>query len=90
MPPTRSKKISKEPQIQAPEKIFINKLKGNDQVITPVSELKELASDMNSYHTIKGHIESVKHSTYKVKYQASYKIIIKFSPNRHVLNVVAV
>jgi hypothetical protein len=66
MPPTLSKKISKEAQIQAPKKIFINKLKGNDQIITPVSQLKELASEMNSYHTIKDHIESVKHIVYKV------------------------
>ena len=82
MAPIRSKKISKESQVQAPEiskksqmqapeKIFISKLKGNDQIITPLSELKELASEKNSYHTVKVNIESVKHITYKVEYHPS-------------------
>jgi hypothetical protein len=75
MAPIRSKRICKQTKIEAPEKNFISKLKGNDQIITPLSQLKELASELNSYHTIKGNIESVKHSIYKVKYQASYKIM---------------
>jgi hypothetical protein len=88
MAPIRSKKISKPTQMQAPEKIFISKLKGNDQIITPLSQLKELASEKNSYHTIKGEIESVKHIIYKVAYTLLSMYYEIFSI-RLVLNAVA-
>jgi hypothetical protein len=74
----RSKTISKKAPINAPEKIYISKVKGNDQMITPLSQLKELASEQNSYHTIKGEIEGVKHFIYKVK-NSPIKNFIKFS-----------
>jgi hypothetical protein len=44
-----------------------------------LSQLKELASEKNSYHTVKGEIESVKHIIYKVAYPLPPSIcIIKF------------
>jgi hypothetical protein len=76
MAPIRSKRIYKQSKIETPEKNFISKLKGNEEIISPLSQLKELVSEEISYYTIKGNIESIKHSIYKVSYHPFSKSII--------------
>jgi hypothetical protein len=96
MDPIRSKKISNKSQVQAPgnskkshmqgpKKIFISKLKDNEEKITPLSEGNNLEGEKNSDETIKGNVDSSKHIIYKVSNHPYPNSLRKCF--RHALNV---
>ena len=87
MAATRKQKINdKKPKKMSGgvQKVFVTKLKGNEEAVRPISEINEQASERNAYFTVKAQIISTKYNVYQVKNLFSFSM--RKNNLRHVQN----